>query len=116
MVSKGKNGIAYEIDPDEAMAWWRAHHQAESAKAAERQRQIDMWAAELYGPAEEEDGAVGLSAVERKALADAIRVEDYNRARRGELIERAPLAARLVAAMLTLRRDLLQIPADYCRA
>ena len=49
-ISKGKNGVAYEIDLDLAIAWWRAHHDAEDAKAQPRVNPSQGPAAERAAP------------------------------------------------------------------
>ena len=66
----------------------------------------------VYGLTEDETAPAGLSVAERKALADAIKVEDLNRVNRGELVEQIPTLGRLAGAMLNLRRELMQVPAE----
>lgn len=116
VLRRGSNGVAYEFDLDKVLAWYAAHDEAKSEKQRKRQAELDLWRRDFYGEEQTDEDAIKLSPAERKLLADAVRVEDYNRKIRQELIERAPVEAILNEASIRLRKSLLQIPIEFARA
>ena len=113
----GSNGIPYEFDADACAEWWRDHAaKIEEAEEA-RRAQLDMWRAELFGKdaAAEDADTRSLTPAERKAELEAQILEDKLRRARGELIDRASTMSALSTAIVELRNELMQIPAELAR-
>lgn len=111
---RGAVGVPYEFDADQVAAWWRRNAEKIEEQEQARRRQLDLWRREIYGKGEDPTDKP-LTVAERRALAEAARVEDYNRFRRGELVERARCESRLMTALIALRNELLQVPSEYAR-
>ncbi|HSF94832.1 MAG TPA: hypothetical protein VLA52_07380 [Thermohalobaculum sp.] len=116
VASRGSNGVAYSFDARAVKAWLDQQTSLGQAEDAERRRQLELWRAELYGPPPPVEGPAVMTPAQRKAEAEAVRIEDYNRRQRAELLPRAPMAALIDASVVALRKELMQIPAEHCRA
>lgn len=89
LISRGKNGVGYEIDLEAAAKWWRARTEREQAEARERAEAVRQLGFDLLGGDAVAPVAEGLTAAERRALID----EEFAATRlaqlRGELVRRA---------------------------
>lgn len=92
-----------------------ARQLAEDLRAGRRRKpaEIAQTIEDLAKRIEREDASV--SPAERKAEAEAVRLEDYNRRRRGELVEVGPLKASLASAIVAVRNAVMQVPAQAAR-
>lgn len=112
----GSNGVGYRFDLDLAVAWWREFQAKRDAAEETRRDELEQWSLDLYGDAPPiDDAGKRMSPAERKTLAEATKLEDYNRRQRGELVVRVDLEAALAAAVIATRADLMQIPAEAAR-
>ena len=114
VLSRGSSGVPYEFDIDAVIAWRQEHEAAILAAEEARNNQLDLLRAEIYGPSSENEPK-GLTPDQRRKLADATRMEDYNRVRRKGLLERAPLKAILSAVWVEHQRTLRQLPIEFAR-
>ncbi len=113
IIQRGSNGVPYEIDLDAFSTWLQANRERVDQAEDERREQLSMWAKEFAGA--EEGEAAGMKPAERRALAEAVRAEDYVRQKRGQLVDRAALEADLQMAIIELRTQLLQMPVQLAK-
>jgi len=105
LISQGKNGVAYEIDVEAAVAWIKARAEEERAAARARSEEVRQFALDLLGADAASDQVnAGLSPSERQALLQEELLAIKLAERRGELIRKASVEDA-VAAVLTLFRD-----------
>lgn len=92
----GTNGVAYEIDVQEGIAWLKARDEQRIADEREHADKVMQLGLELLGDGAATDlGQTGLSVTERKALLEeefhAIKVAE----KRGDLIRKSDVEAAL---------------------
>ncbi len=110
LLKRGHRGSGYEIDAEGGVAWWRAKRESDENASADRRAQLAQLRLDLLGDAVEEE--------ERLALSGKQRLEDYAAALKrielgkamGQLVERAPLMAKLSIAAVEHRRKLDLVP------
>ncbi len=116
VVARGSNGVAYEFDLDDVVAWWRANDERVESEKADRRGQLDLWRSEIFGDRADDDRAApGLTATERRAEFEAQLMADKLRRQRGETIERATLERIVAAAVAEVRNGMLQVPAEFAK-
>jgi len=101
VVSKGKNGVSYEIDMEKGAAYLGNLKEAEQEAARRRQQQIQEQALDLFGG----DRAVGderaeLSAQERKQLLEEELVAMRIAKERGDLIRKDSVEEAIASALV----------------
>lgn len=106
VVSVGSNGVAYEIDVEQAVLWLRKRQEDDREAARARSAQVAQFALDLLGrDAAAAPGEAGLSPVERKQLLEeelvAIKVEE----RRGQLIRKDSVEEAL-GSVVVMDREL----------
>jgi len=111
---RGDKGVDYQFHIDAVRSWMERHEAEKAAAEEDRRKQLDLLASEIYG-APPEGAGPALSPAERKQLAEAVRAEDYNRIKRGDLLERHDVSYRLRQALAHFQKKLRQIPADLAR-
>lgn len=88
VISRGKNGVGYEIDLEAAALWWRGRCDEEQRQARERAEQVRQLGFDLLGPDAVAPVDEGLTASERRALIE----EEFSATRlaalRGDLVKR----------------------------
>lgn len=101
IISRGKNGVSYEIDLAAAAAFVVGIRSKEEEIARSRAEEVRQLGFDLLGPdAAVREEQIGLTAAERKALLEeelaAIKVAE----RRGELVRKASMEEALGAALV----------------
>lgn len=101
VVSKGKNGVSYEIDMEKGAAYLGNLKEAEQEAARRRQQQIQEQALDLFGG----DRAVGderaeLSAQDRKQLLEEELVAMRIAKERGDLIRKDSVEEAIASALV----------------
>lgn len=101
VVSRGKNGVAYEIDLERAVRWIRDNEEKRLQAQRERQDEVQQFALDLLGPdAARDQEQKGLSAAERKQLLEEELVAIKLAERKGELIRKASVEDALTALIV----------------
>ena len=112
LIKRGTRGRGYEIDAEGGLAWWRKLRDDAAAQTAARAEQLAQLRLELIGDAEGEE-AIALSGKQRReeyaATLDRIKLRRIM----GELVERAEVEARLTAAAVEHRRQLMLVPGEF---
>ncbi|API58290.1 hypothetical protein BSL82_02360 [Tardibacter chloracetimidivorans] len=111
VVSRGKNGQAYEIDAEAGLKWLKARREAEEQARRERQDRLNQLSLNLLGSdAAARPGNSGLSPREiseaLQAEVDAIKLAQL----RGELVRKVEVEAALSQFMVALRQQLRTMP------
>lgn len=102
ILSRGKNGVAYEFDLESAIGFVRGLREKEEEAARARAEQVRQLGLNLLGAdAVASPDRAGLSAAERKALLEEELVAMKVAERRGELVRKVGVEA-MVAAVLAL--------------
>lgn len=95
VISRGKNGVGYEIDLVAAAHWWKARTEAEQIAQRERADMVRQLGFEILGDDAVAPVETGLTATERRALIE----EEFAATRlamlRGDLVKRAEVEAGL---------------------
>lgn len=105
ILSRGKNGESYKIDPRAGVAWWRAIGEAAEIERAARAEQLRSMQMELLG----DDTALGshdiegLSPSEQAAQLNAELIALKLSVARGELVRAADVEATATAFMLLIK-------------
>jgi phage terminase Nu1 subunit (DNA packaging protein) len=115
VLERGSNGVAYRFDLDAVKAYRDAKQAAIDEATARRNADLAKWRLDFYGETADPEESFTLSPAERRAEADAIRLEDYNRRQRGELVERSALISALASAVMALRQGLLPLATDFAK-
>lgn len=118
VLEEGDHGRAYRIDFRAAAAWWQALAEQKGAASADRQRDLDLFVASVYGPGGSDPvDAQGqpITPAQRRAMAEAEMVEDKLRRGRGELVEVGPLRVALLDAVTELRKRLVALPTRFAK-
>lgn len=101
VVSRGKNGVAYEIDLERAVQWIRDNEEKKLQAQRERQDEVRQFAMDFLGPdAASDQGQSGLSAAERKQLLEEELVAIKLAERKGELIRKASIESALATVLI----------------
>lgn len=101
VVSRGKNGVAYEIDLERAIQWVREREEKALEADRARQTEVRQFALDLLGPdAASDQGREGLSALERKQLLEEELVAIKLAERKGELIRKASVESALASVIV----------------
>lgn len=105
MLSRGKNGVAYEFDLAEAARFVCELRQREEDAARARAEEVRQFGFDLLGPdaAAADAPTLGLSASERKALLEEELVAIKVAERRGDLIRKASVEEALAALLIWFR-------------
>lgn len=111
VVSRGKNGQAYEIDAEAGLKWLKARREAEELARRERQDRLNQLSLDLLG----DDAAVkpGNSGLSPREIGEALEaeVQAIKLAQlRGELVRKAEVEAALSQFMVALRQQFRTMP------
>jgi phage terminase Nu1 subunit (DNA packaging protein) len=101
----GSNGVAYEFDVDRVKAWKDGRDRLLADQAREREAAIRAKQNELFG--EKDFLPEGLSQDEVKTYLENVRLSDYIRRQRGELVDRANVANEFQAVFNVVRQHAL---------
>ena len=111
VVSRGKNGVAYEFDAHAVAAWLADRQRAAEEAETQRRAELRQLRLELFGPvAVEDDATANLTPHERKAEADAQRSLHVLGVAMGRYVPVADMRRSLDAMVARLRQSLLQMP------
>jgi phage terminase Nu1 subunit (DNA packaging protein) len=102
----GSNGVAYEFDVDKVKAWKDERDRLLAEQARERAVAIRTKQNELFG---DDQSLVpeGLSQDEVKTYLENVRLSDYIRRQRGELVERSSVVNEFSAVFNVVRQHTL---------
>lgn len=112
---RGDKGDPYAFDFDAVRVWLDRHDAGKKEAEEARREQLELLGAEIYGASPAAAEGKVLTPAERKTLAEAVRAEDYNRVKRGELLERREIAYQLRQAFAKMQKGLRRIPHDFAR-
>lgn len=113
LVERGERGRGYKIDADGGLAWWRAKRDADEKVSADRRAALQQLRFDHLGDAVESEEALALSGRQRREEYAAALERIKLRRIMGELVEVAPLEHALSVAVVTLRRQLAGVPAEF---
>lgn len=105
ILSRGKNGESYKIDPKAGVTWWKGLQEAEAAERRAREEAVKSLQLELLG----DDAALGghevegLSPTEQAAQLQAELLAIKLGKERGELVRAAEVEAAMSTFMLRLK-------------
>ena len=115
VVSRGKNGVAYEFDLAAAAAFVRSIREREEVVARARAEEVRQFGLDLLGPDAVAQPQIGLTAVERRALLEeemaAIRLAE----RRGDLVRRAEAEIATAELVVLVSDRLDSLPARLAK-
>jgi hypothetical protein len=101
VVSRGKNGVAYEIDLERAVQWFKDNEEKRLQAQRERADELQQFAFDLLGAdAASDQSQKGLTAAERKALYEEELLATKLAERKGELIRKASVEEALAALIV----------------
>lgn len=113
VVSEGRNGVAWQLDPAAVIDFVQRKREAEAASEAERDdllAQISLPIEDLLPPEERT-----LSAADRLKTAQAMLKEDEVARQRGHLVLKTDMRARLTEAWVPLTQFLQALPGQVGR-